>query len=150
MLVPAALDRAAERKLNERARRTGKKQKFTNCATQILDEFATAQKSYLLGQRSAKLRIFDKTASPGRDEASTTQKAYEEFELAWSDPEQRLRMLPGKEAFSAINKSLQDRYNISLTASAVIDAMNTSEIPLEMKSLLDDLERFGKLLPLDS
>lgn len=145
LLVPSAIDRAAERKLNERAKRTGKKQKFESCALDIINAYANEQKSYIMGQRAARLRNFERTTNPGKDEAATTQRAYEEFEVAWGDLGRRCRMLPGKDAFSAVNKALQDRYGISLTPSAVIDAMTAAEIPQEMGGLLDDLECFGRL-----
>ena len=150
LLVSDAIDRAAQRKLAERERRTGKRQTFTPCAQEILNEFAKDQKSYVLGQRSAQFRTFERSVVAGRDDASLTQKVFEEFESAWNDGARRLRLLPGKEAFSAINRGLQQRYSISVTPTAVIEAMTADEVPKDMRELIAKLNQFTKMSPLDA
>ncbi len=149
LLVPMAIDRAADRKLKEREKRTGKSVAFTPCAEAILWAFADEQKPYVLGQTLACFRAFGRVKTPGKDDATTNQAAYVEFEARWGDPAQRLRMLPGKEALSAVNKVLQDKYDISLTPTSIIDAMKVQEVPADMRVLLGQIETFSKLAPVE-
>lgn len=57
-------------------------------------------------------------------------------------------IIPGKDAFSDINKYLQDKFNISVTPTSVIEAMKVDEIPLEMRNLLNKLNDFSKHMTL--
>jgi hypothetical protein len=56
-------------------------------------------------------------------------------------------MIPGKEAFSSINNHLQEQCGISLTPTAVIDAMIIDEVPPEMRQLVAKLFAFTQSLP---
>jgi hypothetical protein len=48
----------------------------------------------------------------------------------------------GREVFSLLNKYLQDRYNITLSGSAVIAGMTPGDIPHDLKDLLAQLDEF--------
>lgn len=146
LLVAPAIDRAAERRLVERAKRTGKTQKYVPCAQSILDEFAAAQKSYILGQRSARYKQFEKILHPGRDDASFNQVAFEQFEREWASTDQRLALLPGKAALAAINKALQEKYDIHVTPAGIIDSMLVNEVPASMRALIGKLDEFRKTI----
>ena len=52
-------------------------------------------------------------------------------------------MIPGKDALSAINQCLQDKYSVSVTQTAIIDAMSVDEIPAEMIVLVRILAKFA-------
>ena len=55
----------------------------------------------------------------------------------------KLEIIPGKEAMSAINQHLQDKYGVSITPTAIVDAMRADEIPIDMKNLIQDISRFA-------
>lgn len=42
-----------------------------------------------------------------------------------------------------LNEQLQTKYRVSVTPTAIIDAMQVEEIPTEMKGLIDDLAQFA-------
>lgn len=66
-----------------------------------------------------------------------------EFEGCWKDAESRLKVIPGKEALGALNDTLQGQYGVSITATAIIDAMKAIEIADEMQCLIRDLSKFA-------
>lgn len=68
----------------------------------------------------------------------------DELEAAWINESEKIRTIPGKEALSAINTELQNRYGISLTATAIIDAMTDEEVPDELRELINNLSIFAK------
>ena len=51
-------------------------------------------------------------------------------------------MVGGKEALSALNRALQEKHGISVTATSIIDAMRLSEVPDELRALLGRLDAF--------
>lgn len=144
LLVPAALDRAAANRLKDRARRTGSSPDYSGSAKNVLMQFAEAQKNYVMSQFLARSKQFERSIGSSIDEAAANQRILEEFELDWAREERRLAMIPGKDGFSALNKYLQSEFGISLTPTAVIDAITPDEVPAELKSLLYGIEVFAK------
>jgi hypothetical protein len=76
-------------------------------------------------------------------EATINEAALNEFEDRWNDLDSRLQAIPGKEAISAINKRLQEDYQVTVTSTAIIDAMKVDEVPAEMKSLVAHISEFA-------
>jgi hypothetical protein len=70
-----------------------------------------------------------------------------EFESRWRDKDVRLAMLPGKDALSRVNEHLQKQYGVTVTPTAIIDAMKNDEVPREIESLLVSLEAFAQVRP---
>ena len=54
----------------------------------------------------------------------------------------RLQIIPGKEAVSRFNQYLQKEYGVSVTPTAIVDAMRVDEIPDEVRNLLLNVDRF--------
>lgn len=143
LLVPTAIDRAAESKAIDRAQRAGISVSYEKSAQQILDEFAVANRAYVAGQRLSSQRLFERTNSPQTHEASVTESSYKEFEKTWETEPSRMNVLPGKDALSAINTKLQETYSVTVTASSIIGAMEEQEVPEEMMELLSMLREFA-------
>ncbi|WP_342728727.1 AAA family ATPase [Bradyrhizobium sp. B097] len=145
VLVPTAIDRAAERKAADQARRSGKveRSKFEPFAAEFLDDFARQKKAYVQAQYLTARRNFQRHRSSGINEATFSEAIITEFEELWGSPDNRLAVIPGKEALSAMNAHLQDQFGINLTATSIVDAMAVHEVPVEMKLLLADLGLFA-------
>ena len=77
------------------------------------------------------------------NEATTNELALREFESEWAMEEERLKLIPGKDAFSYINHKIHDQCGINVTPTAVIDKMNREEIPQRMKDLINALAQFS-------
>jgi AAA domain, putative AbiEii toxin, Type IV TA system len=145
LLVPTALDRAAERAVREKNRRAGTARKYSACAAGILDKFALEKKTVVMARLLASCRGFERSKGSGADETTITEMAITEFERNWQDAAGRLRVIPGKEALSYLNTELQKRYGVTVTTTAIVDAMMIDEVPSEMKNLIEGLAGFCKM-----
>ena len=148
LLVPAAIDRAAARKIADRVRRTGSPATYTGCAEDLLEAFASDKKGYVTAQYLAKRKGFVRGAFSKLDEATINEQGLADFERRWTSSVERFAMIPGKEALGAVNQELQERYGVSVTPTAIVDAMEPAEIPAEMRTLIKALVDFSSLPPL--
>ena len=125
--------------------RTGEAVQYAEEAAAILEAFAAEKKSYVMAQCIAKRRAFERMHSPKLDEATVNEAALKEFEEQWSSRDGRFAMIPGKEALAAVNVHLQAKYEISLTPTAIVDAMRAEEVLPDMVSLIRALADFARL-----
>jgi hypothetical protein len=147
VLVPTAIDRAAQRKASDQAKRSGKGEKviLQPFATEFLEQFAQRKKSYVQAQYLSARRAFEKQRSSGIHEATFGEAIIDEFEQLWISEPMRLAIVPGKEALASINAYLQDEFDINLTPTSIVEAMTPNEVPREMKLLLAGLGGFTAL-----
>lgn len=143
LLVPAALDRAAIYRINENARRGGKEATYDLSANDILDEFAFSKKSYVAAQYVSNRKQFERQISPGINDATINELALHEFEETWSNHGSRIAMIPGKDAFSDLNRRLNDSLKVSITPTLVIDVMKKDEIPADIRKLVEEIANFA-------
>ena len=143
LLIPDAIDRAAQRRLSERCLRTGDSIVYEPIVEQALTNYYLGVKSYVAGQYLSLFRRFEKARNPNAYEEEITKNAYEWFEGKWTDLDNISRLISGKDALSAINMSLQNRYQISVTNTAIIDAMTQAEIPTDMSNLILRIAKFA-------
>jgi hypothetical protein len=64
VLVPSAIDRAAERRLADRGRRTGESTAYKPHSAQVLLHFAEERKNYVMAQYVAERRRFERASGP--------------------------------------------------------------------------------------
>jgi hypothetical protein len=143
LLVPTAIDWASERKVVDQAKRTGRQINYVSEATRLLDEFALQRKTYVAAQYLDNRKRFERSISSNRSEATINEEALLEFEECWKDTNLRLAIIPGKDALSSFNLRLQEKYGISITPMAIIDAMIGTEVPAEMKKVIADIHAFA-------
>ncbi len=145
LLVPAALDRAATRRIVDRSRRTSQDVVYSDDAASLLEDFASDQKSYVTSQYLARRRQYERRNSPAQDEAATNQAALEELESDWAKADRRRELIPGKEALGFLNQYLDQKYHVSITSTGIVDAMRADEIPAGMVRLLQQLTDFSSV-----
>jgi predicted ATP-dependent endonuclease of OLD family len=145
LLVPSAIDRAASRKVADKARRSGQEIEYAPCAQALLDDFADRRKTYVTSQYLAFRRRFQRTKAPGTDEATANKEALDEFESRWNQCNEKYAMIPGKEAISSLNGHLQEQFGITVTPTVIIDSMHNDEVPSEMATLIKALYDFTKM-----
>lgn len=144
LLVPAALDRAIQRRIADREKRTGSRCSTPRPAVQILEDFRSEQRNYLLSRHIELSKRFETKHGKVSHADVLTEEAIGAFEKEWASDDEIFGMLPGKSALSVINKELQETCAVSITTSGIIAAMKDDEIPSEIKSLISDLEKFAK------
>jgi hypothetical protein len=136
LLVPAAIDRAATRRIMDQARRTCKSLTYQSSAADMLRELAEEEKAHIISQYIYFRKQFEKKQKTGRHESKIMQSALKEIECLWRSEDDRLRVLPGKKALAHINGVLQERYSVNVTPTSIIDAMMVDEVPQEMRRII--------------
>ncbi|HEY2458543.1 MAG TPA: ATP-binding protein [Candidatus Acidoferrum sp.] len=144
LLVPAAMDRAAARKVTDQGRRTGIEKTYSGDAATLLESFADERRNYVTSRYQTSRAQFERTNSPKLDLATVNEAALNEFESCWNDRTSKLQVISGKDALSMFNRYLQEEYGVSVTAASIIEAMRGDEIPDEMRRLLQDIAEFAR------
>ena len=144
LLVPTAIDRAAQNKLTVRSRRDGVEAVFFPVALEALDRFSLEKRAHVFGQRLSEAKRFDRETRGGQHEATINEKTLTELEKSWEDAEVRLGLIGGKEAFSYVAGEIQRQLGVSITAASVIDAMRLEEVPPEMIELIQRIDAFSR------
>ncbi len=147
LLAPSAIDRAASKRVTDNARRSGKKASYEASAEKFLSDYCDSKKAYVQSQLLSERRRFERARASTKHEADINEIVLKEFDLNWQSLDNRLRCIPGKDAFSAVNKALQDKYGVSLTPSAVLDTMLVGEMSADVVTLLDMLKKFSSTKP---
>jgi len=141
------IDRAILRRLADRLRRSGGYAEYEGEAYQILQEFCLQKKGYVFSQYLAEGKRFARSHSSSQHESQLNEHMLEWLEQRWTDEELRLMMVPGKDALAFVNSKIQPKYGVSLTPTAIVEAMTVDDIPSEMRSLVAMLEKFTDLTP---
>jgi hypothetical protein len=138
LLLPAAMDRAAQEKVAHRERRSGKAASYAPCAQKVLGDFAESKRSYVTAQYLAECRKFERKNFPGVNETAIVEAALDEVNALWE--QSWLALIPGKEALSVFNSYLQAEFSVSVTPTTIIDAIHIAEMPAEVASLVEMLQ----------
>jgi hypothetical protein len=72
---------------------------------------------------------------------SVTEAFHEQFDRDWTDMAYRLRVCPGKDVLSSLNRSLQAAGFKSVSARALARRLRVAEIPAEMVTVLRNIEQ---------
>lgn len=147
LLVPEAMDRALQQRLEDRARRGGGVMAFEPLAQEVLDEFSRLKKAYVASQLASEARRFSRTSTPQRHETEVMEPVYAAVETAWTNFEGRISAIPGKDALADFNRRAQELYGVSITPTAVIGVMLADEVPVEIQKLIQDIKSFSKSKP---
>ena len=67
-----------------------------------------------------------------------------EFDKKWESVETRMKIVPGKEVFSALNAHLQSKYKIALSPNFVAESFLRSEVCPQIVALLQKLDEIRK------
>ncbi|ANL26472.1 hypothetical protein AMC90_CH00597 [Rhizobium phaseoli] len=147
VLVPKAIDRAIAHRLLEQAKRSGRDVKHVGEIDILprLLKFCEEKKNYVSAQYVSSRTLFEKTNPSGRHPAKYTEIALQEFDENWKEGDRCFELVPAKDALSILNAYIAEKFGISITASAIIDAMHADEIPRDMANLVEELEKFSKL-----
>src|SRR4051794_7632046 len=83
LLVPAAMDRAAARRVADQAERSGQSRVYKGDAAALLDDFAAEKKNYVSGQYVAERGRFQRGS--GSSPATIAEAAVTELEACWEN-----------------------------------------------------------------
>ena len=134
------LNRVSASSVEERARRNGREAEQYPDIGKLINEVTDPTRGAVQAQYIAHHIRYNR--SIGIDVATITEKATEWFGKEWEDLTRRLAVVPGKDCLSALNKVLQTRFSITLSASRIIAGMHVNEIAEDMRVLITRLDHF--------
>ena len=142
LLSAEILNRAAEKALGERARRTGESNSsdFDLDVVGVLESVTQELEPDCSGQYIGKYCAFFK--STGKDQATLATEAVRIFNEKWSCMESRLSVVPGKKVLKAVRDRLQQSHGITLTERRIVDCYKKEEIPEDLAILIHRLEEY--------
>lgn len=143
LLVPAALDRAIEKALQERAAHGARIEVAVPRAADLLDELTEDLREDAEAQYVSKHCEFFKRS--GRDAATLTKEALARFRPKWALLEGRTSILSGKDILRRLRQRLSTQLGVTLTDARIIDAMLVDDIPIDLRDLLSSLNDFRRL-----
>jgi energy-coupling factor transporter ATP-binding protein EcfA2 len=144
LLVPTALERAISKKLEEQNQRTSGHSTFSDNLERLLRDLTDPMKHDVQAQFLKRRHPFLKSLNRAIDEATITSQLLAVFDEKWTSLQTRIELVPGKEVLSRLNSRLQEACGISITPTLIIDAMTESEVPEEIRLLVQSLDNFAK------
>lgn len=108
---------------------------------QLFETITSECKTHVRVQCDAhRLRFF---AGSSEDQSTLLKRSSEWLDEQWTSIEGRVRVVPGKSLLTAMNRHLQDDLNTSLTHAMIINNMSISDIPKNLRVVLQRLEEFA-------
>ena len=147
LLCTPAISRAVEARLAERSRRTGIARPSTPDIAALLDTICSHMKNEVLAQFLARQGDYFRHKEPHLDQATINKRGIPEFERRWSDPELRLRLVPGKDVLAQLNDALQEQCDVSISDLQIASQIKNSDMPADLRQLLQAIEAFRKASP---
>lgn len=144
LLIPKAIEKAIKQRFKEVNKRTGQTLKFDSDIEEVLTGLTKEFKLGTQAQLQSHQFKFKKSINPKLDESTIIESILIDFETMWATLENRLKIIPGKDFLSAINRKLQQDYKISLSQANIINALDKSLIPDELKKLIENIDKFRK------
>lgn len=139
--------KAIKRKINDYNKRSIRSLKFREDILVILKNITDPLKHKIAAQLITARTPFEKSINPGVHDSTIHETLMKEFESRWEDVLYRLSIVPGKMILSALNKYLQENYNITLTAFVIIACCKKDEIPAEIVDLIGLIDDFRYMTP---
>lgn len=143
LLIPAALQRAANTAARENARRQGNDKASNISVDKILDRITSKMRHKCMSQYISKRQEYFRKESD-LDPSTSAEGALEWFDSSWADLETRMKIVPGKQVLSQLRQELQATHGVSLTDYRIIDSVRRDEVPEDLVELVKGLDRFAK------
>lgn len=144
LIIPSAIKAAIEDKLREYNAKSNKSKSFDESINDLLSNLTNEFKNKVQAQLQSHRLKFEKQFNPKLDNSTIIESSLTEFDDLWGDLSKRLKIIPGKEYLSNLNQYLQDNYGIAISYTNIINNINKTNFPEELKLLLMDIEKFRK------
>lgn len=111
-------------------------------AERLLDTLVAKFEPSVRSQRTGLLYDHLKKKAPHKSSPTLIAEAHSRFEKEWSEAQNRLKLVPGKEFISLLSAEAQMRFGYSITVRQLINELAKTEFPEDLRALLTDLEAF--------
>lgn len=142
LLNIGALEKALWKAIQEKSKRTGKNPTSPKPVQEILDNITKTMRGDIQAQYIAKRSHYFQGKK--LDEATINAETIKFFDDKWNKIETRMKIVPGKEVLKRLREVVQREYSVNLTYNKIIDEINPNQIPSDLLSLLENLEKYRK------
>ncbi len=139
LLVPRSLTAAVIRRARQRNFLLSEKE-----AEEMLRTVSDEYKHEVSGQVTASAVAYERGQGSGKDIAEIATVCGRQFEKAWSNLDDRFRILPGKKFIGSLSAALQQAYRVSITENMLIEEMKTNDIDSDLADALAKIDAFCK------
>lgn len=139
LLVPAAIDRAAQRAAADRAIRTNLSPANMPLAEDVLRELTENLREEVQAQVVARRGTY--LRSQPIDLSAIAHETLSSIARRWSDLDFRLSVVGGKDVLAALRARYQTA-GVALTDARLIEAIHRDELPAEFVTFLHELDAF--------
>ena len=117
---------------------------FSEDISALLMQLADGLKNQVQARIVASRQQFERDSKSGLHTVTISEAAMNEFDKKWESVENRMKIVPGKEVFSALNAHLQSKYKIALSPIFVVESFLRDEISPQIADLLGKLDELRK------
>jgi len=144
LLCPLPIERAIKKRVAERQRNDPSSPSFNEDVSVLLMRLADGLKNKVQAQVVSARQQFERESRSTLHAATISETAMNEFDKKWESVEDRMKIVPGKEVFSALNAHLQTKYKIALSPRFVVDSFLRDEISPQIAALLQKIDEIRK------
>jgi hypothetical protein len=144
LLHPRPIERAIKKRIKERQQINPDSPSFDEDVATLLMQIADGFKNQVQARIVSARQQFERDSKTTLNPVTISETAMNEFDQKWATVELRMKIVPGKEVFSALNAYLQTKYKISLNPIFVVESFLREEISPEVSELLHKLEAIRK------
>lgn len=145
LLIPEILEKAIIDRIKDNNSRTAQNKVFVHNISEYLQSLVQTFRHRTNAQLQSHQQNFSKKNNSGIDVSHYIEQISIQFEKKWETLESRLRIVPGKDFLTALNKRLQDEFDITISPNNIINSMKKNSVPLELIEIIDKIEVFRKL-----
>ncbi len=149
LLDPKVLERALHSLIAERNQRSDTTMQVDESIESILNSITFNYKIDLQAQYVGKYVDYMKSKGCPDDQSTLTAKALHNFEHQWDVIDNRIKIVGGKQVLKDIRRYVTEKWSVTLTDIRIIDEFKESEIPEDMRNLIQMLETY-RLQPFKS
>lgn len=149
LLDGAAITRAVQARLAEKARRSGEPLLAMPDVAAILEEVIEDVRHYTFAQIQAREVEYRRRKAPHLDPATITAEISKRFDTAWSSHTGRLSLVPGKEVLAKINTRLQALVGVSISDGQIAQQIKAHEIHADIRALVESVSDFCRAATTD-
>lgn len=135
LIIPSLIERV----LNEKLAKSGNGHSMNN-VNELLLQCADELKQSLEDRISQELIHWERANQRNLDVVAANQKAREIVSSKWSNTQEKLSIVPGKDLLKRLNEKMQEKHGISTSVMELVSQIKKEEIPDEIISVLREIE----------
>jgi hypothetical protein len=148
LLIPSVFTRALIDAVVEREERGEFKDRPSPTEQDVrtlLAEITDAERSAVQAQYIARRQEYLRYSHSKLDLATAAQDTLQAIDCKWQTLEERMEIVPGKAILATLRRRVRELFSVNVSDYRIVSSFHMDEIPLDLKQLIEGLERFRKM-----